>query len=163
MFKTKWDVSLFGKGKAVVALKGKDRVALIKSLIYARVLKRHVLWGNVQSKINHSRSKMWADNTYSIFIESSSENISSLLLLKIIVDLLLIVIPWFHLKRAYVILLSKKYSPEGKNGCIASSFQHIFRHSRESQKILQFTSMSKKEGHQKAGPFVYVKCDYTFC
>ena len=45
MFTNKLDTALFGKGKAVVALKGKDRVALIKSLIYARVLKRHVLRG----------------------------------------------------------------------------------------------------------------------
>jgi len=37
MFTNKWDAALFGKGKAVVAWKGKERVALIKSLIYPRV------------------------------------------------------------------------------------------------------------------------------
>jgi len=37
MFMNKQDAALFGKRKAVVAWKGKDRVTLIKDLIYARV------------------------------------------------------------------------------------------------------------------------------
>jgi len=45
MFTNKKRCSIFGKGKAVVAWKGKDRVAFIKSLVYTRLLKRHVLQG----------------------------------------------------------------------------------------------------------------------
>ncbi len=36
MFTNKWDTALFGKGNAWAASKVKTRVALIKSLIYAR-------------------------------------------------------------------------------------------------------------------------------
>jgi len=39
MFTSKWDTTLFWKGKAWVAGKGKERVALIKSLIYERMEK----------------------------------------------------------------------------------------------------------------------------
>ena len=35
----KWDTALFGKGKAGVAGKGKERVGLFKSLIYVRMEK----------------------------------------------------------------------------------------------------------------------------
>ncbi len=49
---TKWDAALFCKGK--------DRVVLIKSLIYARVWKMHLEGHTIKDlrKVDQSRSKM---------------------------------------------------------------------------------------------------------
>jgi hypothetical protein len=41
-FTNKWDAELFGKGKAWVAGRGKERVVPIKSLIYPIIEKMHL-------------------------------------------------------------------------------------------------------------------------
>ncbi len=54
IFTNKWDPALFGKGKAWVAGKGKERVGLIKSLIYTRMEK---MWLGRGMKDRSEKSK----------------------------------------------------------------------------------------------------------